>query len=46
MNFKKANIDWDSLGFNPMETRSMFIANCPIEGKWEAGSLVPYGKSD
>ena len=44
MNFKKANIDWDSLGFNPMETRSMFIANCPIDGKWESGSLVPYGK--
>ena len=44
MNFKKANIDWDSLGFNPIETRSMFIANCPIDGKWESGSLVPYGK--
>ena len=44
MNLKKANIDWDSLGFNPIETRSMFIANCPIDGKWEFGSLVPYGK--
>ena len=44
MNFKKANIDWDSLGFNPIETRSMFIANCPMDGKWESGSLVPYGK--
>jgi len=44
MNLKKANIDWDSLGFNPMETRSMFIANCPLDGKWESGSLVPYGK--
>ena len=22
----------------------MFIANCPIDGKWESGSLVPYGK--
>ena len=44
MNLKKANIDWDSLGFNPMETRSMFIANCPKDGKWESGSLVPYGK--
>ena len=44
MNLKKANIDWDSLGFNPIETRSMFIANCPIDGKWESGSLVPYGK--
>ena len=44
MNLKKASIDWDSLGFNPMETRSMFIANCPIDGKWESGSLVPYGK--
>ena len=44
MNLKKAAIDWDSLGFNPIETRSMFIANCPIDGKWESGSLVPYGK--
>ena len=44
MNLKKANIDWDSLGFAPLETRSMFIANCPIDGKWESGSLVPYGK--
>ena len=44
MNLKKANIDWDSLGFNPVETRSMFIANCSIDGKWESGSLVPYGK--
>ena len=44
MNLKKPNIDWDSLGFNPIETRSMFIANCPIDGKWESGSLVPYGK--
>ena len=44
MNLKKANIDWDSLGFYPMETRSMFIANCPIDGRWESGSLVPYGK--
>ena len=44
MKLKKANIDWDSLGFNPVETRSMFIANCPIDGKWESGSLVPYGK--
>ena len=44
MNLRKANIDWDSLGFNPIETRSMFIANCPIDGKWESGSLVPYGK--
>ena len=44
MNLKKANIDWDSLGFKPIETRSMFIANCPIDGKWESGSLVPYGK--
>ena len=44
MNLKKANIDWDSLGFNPIKTRSMFIANCPIDGKWESGSLVPYGK--
>ena len=44
MNLRKANINWDSLGFNPIETRSMFIANCPIDGKWESGSLVPYGK--
>ena len=39
----KVNIDWDSLGFDVIETRSMFHATCPIDGKWSHGSLVPYG---
>ena len=40
---KKANINWDELGFNPLKTRSMFKANCRIGGNWSAGELVPYG---
>ena len=40
---KKANINWDELGFNPLKTRSMFKANCTIDGNWSAGQLVPYG---
>jgi len=37
------NIDWDSLGFDALETRSMYKATCPINGNWTGGELVPYG---
>ena len=40
---KKKDIDWDTLGFDPIETRSMFVANCPLDGEWTNGSLIPYG---
>ena len=43
MMLKKKNIDWDTLGFDPIETRSMFVANCPLDGEWTNGSLIPYG---
>ena len=43
MNLKK-NIDWDNLGFNAIETRSMFIANCDSSEKWVNIGLTPYGK--
>ena len=43
MSYKKANINWDSLGFDVVETRSMFTAKCSKEGKWSGGSLIPYG---
>ena len=43
MMLKKKNIDWDTLGFDPIETRSMFIAKCPLDGEWTNGSLIPYG---
>jgi len=37
------NIDWDSLGFDVMETRSMYKANCRIGEEWKLGGLIPYG---
>lgn len=36
-------VDWDSLGFDAVETRSMFKATCIKNGQWSGGSLVPYG---
>ena len=33
----------DELGFDAVETRSMFKATCSIDGQWSGGSLVPYG---
>ena len=44
MILKKADIDWDILGFDAVETRSMFVAHCSIDGEWTDGSLMPYGK--
>ena len=43
MKLKKITIDWDSLGFNLVKTRSMFTAECQSGEKWENGSLIPYG---
>ena len=37
-------IDWDVLGFNVVETKSMFKATCKQGETWQAGGLVPYGK--
>lgn len=37
-------IDWDVLGFNVVETKSMFKATCKQGETWRAGGLVPYGK--
>ena len=36
-------IDWDNLGFNVVETRSMFKAKCRIGEEWKLGGLIPYG---
>ena len=36
-------IDWDNLGFDVMETRSMYKANCRIGEEWKLGGLIPYG---
>jgi len=36
-------IDWDNLGFNVVETRSMYKARCRIGEEWKLGSLIPYG---
>ena len=37
------SIDWDKLGFDVIPTKSMFKATCNQNGKWENGSIVPYG---
>ena len=36
MPLKKAAVDWDSLGFDLLKTRSMYSANCRWRklGKW------------
>ena len=44
MKLKKVDIEWDQLGFDAIDTRSMFIATCVNGNSWEGGSLVPYGK--
>ncbi len=36
-------IDWDSLGFDVIETRSIYKANCRIGEEWKLGGLIPYG---
>ena len=43
MPLKKASVNWDSLGFDLLETRSMYSANCCVGENWEKGSLIPYG---
>ena len=37
-------IDWDKLGFNVVETRSMYKATCRQGDSWQSGGLIPYGK--
>ena len=43
MKLKKITIDWNSLGFNLVKTRSMFSAECQSGENWKNGSLIPYG---
>ena len=40
---KRVEIDWDSLGFDAVETRSMFKATCKNDENWSGGQLIPYG---
>lgn len=37
------SIDWDSIGFNLIETRSMYKAIWKKEDSWSPGELVPFG---
>lgn len=37
------NLDWDTLGFDAIETKSMFKATCPLGSAWDGGDLIPYG---
>ena len=36
-------IDWDNLGFDVVETRSMYYATCHKKKEWEEGNIIPYG---
>ena len=40
---KNKKIDWNNLGFNAYETKSMYRANYTPENKWQIEGLVPYG---
>ena len=40
----KQNIDWNNLGFDVHETRSMYMATCTSSGTWSNEGLVPYGE--
>ena len=44
MTLKKQQIDWDSLGFEPLHTRSMWKGECSTGEEWIDGNLVPYGE--
>ena len=43
MTLDPKKIDWDSLGFDALETKSMFKATCKMGESWSGGELVPYG---
>lgn len=43
MILKMKAIDWDSLGFNFIETKSMFKAECKKNESWKNGGLKPFG---
>ena len=36
-------IDWDNLGFDVVETRSMYYATCHKNKEWKEGNIIPYG---
>ncbi len=36
-------INWNSLGFDFIETKTMYKANCRQNGTWENGGLIPSG---
>tara|TARA_Y100001960_G_C14622397_1_gene801364 strand:+ start:120 stop:1154 length:1035 start_codon:yes stop_codon:yes gene_type:complete len=41
----KNNIDinWEELGFNIVNTKSMYFSKCKYDGSWEEGNLIPFG---
>ncbi|MBC8323004.1 MAG: branched-chain amino acid aminotransferase [Candidatus Marinimicrobia bacterium] len=43
MGIDPKTIDWDSLGFNLIETRSMYKATCKKDDSWSPGELIPFG---
>ena len=39
----KPIIDWENLTFSVIPTRSMYFAECEINGLWQPGELIPFG---
>ena len=38
------DINWDELGFNIINTKSMYFSKCKHDGNWSGGGLIPFGK--
>ncbi len=37
------DINWEELGFNIVNTKSMYFAKCRYDGNWKSGNLIPFG---
>tara|TARA_B100000029_G_scaffold466265_1_gene501625 strand:- start:528 stop:1562 length:1035 start_codon:yes stop_codon:yes gene_type:complete len=40
---KKVKVNWEELGFNIVNTKSMYFSKCKHDGDWNDGRLVPFG---
>ncbi len=41
---KKLKVNWEELGFNIVNTKSMYYAKCRYDSNWEIGGLIPFGE--
>ena len=37
------DINWEELGFNIVNTKSMYFSKCRYDGNWQDGNLIPFG---